>query len=312
MAIWLGFVADLLAGDPYWMPHPVRFIGWLINKTEAVLRPMVSSSRGKKIAGVFLVIFVVAMSTLIPWGLLWLAGSVHPYLRLALEAFMVYQILATRCLDVETAKVRVHLENKDLDGARQAISMLVSRDTSQMDEADIAKAAIETMTENIVDGIVSPLFFLFLGGAPLGFAFKAVNTMDSMVGYKNDKYLDFGWAAAKFDDLVNYVPARMTGVLVVVVSGLLGLDGAQAWKVLKRDRRNHASPNSAYSEAPAAGALRIQLGGKASYFGQVSMKPTMGDPIEPVEPRHIRLAARIMYGSSLASLVLFSAVAYLA
>jgi len=310
LSFWAGYIADLIFGDPYWMPHPIRLIGTLINKTEEVIRKFVKSDVALKIGGVALLFIVVTASFVVPFLLLKGAYVLSPYMAVALEAIMVYQILATKCLDVETAKVRTKLESDDLGGARAAIAMLVSRDTEQMDREDIVKASVETMTENIVDGIISPMFYIAIGGAPLGFAFKAVNTLDSMVGYKNEKYLNLGWASAKFDDVVNYIPARITAGLVIVASAFIGLDFKNAFKILVRDKKNHSSPNSPLSEAPAAGALRIQLGGKACYFGEVSQKPTMGDPLEEPSVKHIIKASQLMYATSFIGIVLLSVCIY--
>jgi len=311
IAFWLGYIADLIVGDPYWMPHPIRLIGKQIEWTEKMLRSLFTKENQLKFAGVLLLIMVVGSAFALPYFLLKLAYGISPYLATALEAIMIYQILATKCLHVETEKVRAKLEKKDLKGARYAISMLVSRDTEMMESEDIIKAAVETMTENIVDGIISPMFYIALGGAPLGFAFKAVNTLDSMVGYKNDTYLNMGWASAKFDDLANYIPARLTAVLVIVASFVLRLDYLNAIKILKRDKRNHSSPNSPLSEAPAAGALRIELGGKAWYFGEMSIKPTMGDPLEDPTTDHIQKASKLMYMTSFIGLLLATVCVYM-
>ncbi len=311
LAFWTGYLADLIFGDPYWMPHPIRLIGKLIDSTEKWIRKMTKSDASLKIGGVALLLIVVGMTYIVSFGILKIAFGISIYLGLTLEALMIYQILATKCLDVETAKVRKELEKNDMKKARAAIAMLVSRDTEMMDREDIIKAAVETMTENIVDGIISPMFYIAIGGAPLGFAFKAVNTLDSMVGYKNDKYLNLGWASAKFDDVVNYVPARITAVLVIIASFILKLDYKNAYYILKRDKRNHSSPNSPLSEAPAAGALRIQLGGKACYFGEISMKPTMGDPIEVPETKHIIMASHLMYMTSFIGIVISTLIFYL-
>ena len=311
IAFWLGYIADLIVGDPYWMPHPIRLIGKQIEWTEKMLRSLFTKENQLKFAGVLLLIMVVGSAFALPYFLLKLAYGISPYLATALEAIMIYQILATKCLHVETEKVRAKLEKKDLKGARYAISMLVSRDTEMMESEDIIKAAVETMTENIVDGIISPMFYIALGGAPLGFAFKAVNTLDSMVGYKNEKYFNMGWASAKFDDLANYIPARLTAGLVIIASFVLRLDYSNAIKILKRDKRNHSSPNSPLSEAPAAGALRIELGGKAWYFGEMSIKPTMGDPLEDPTTDHIQKASKLMYMTSFIGLLLATVCVYM-
>lgn len=309
LSFWAGYAADLIFGDPYWMPHPIRFIGRLITSSEKTLRRIARGNHALKLAGVALLIFVVGVSFAVPYALLNLAGSVSPVLRHVLEAVMIYQILATKCLDTETKKVSDRLAADDLEGARNAIAMLVSRDTQFMDRVDIIKAAVETMTENIVDGIISPMFYIAIGGAPLGFAFKAVNTLDSMVGYKNDKYLYLGWASARFDDAANFIPARITAILVILSAFFLGLDYKNALRILKRDKGNHSSPNSPLSEAPAAGALRIELGGRAWYFGELHNKPTMGDPIEEPDIGHVVKASRLMYATSFAGMLIFTVAA---
>lgn len=253
--------------------------------------------------GVILLILVTGISYFIPFILLKIANDISYKLAIIIEAIMIYQILATKCLAVETRKVALALNARDLPEARQAISYLVSRDTHIMKEDDIVKATVETISENTIDGIVSPIFFILIGGAPLGWAFKAVNTLDSMVGYKNERYMDFGWASAKFDDVINYIPARITAGFILIISVLLGLDTQNALKIFLRDKRNHDSPNSPIAESVTAGALRIQLGGKASYFGVVSDKPTMGDDLEEPEASHIYDAILIMYGVSFISIV---------
>ncbi|MDE6960919.1 MAG: adenosylcobinamide-phosphate synthase CbiB, partial [Lachnospiraceae bacterium] len=219
-----------------------------------------------------------------------------------------YQLLATRSLKEETMKVYQALKAGDLTGARQAVSMVVGRDTAVLDEAGVTRAAVETVAENTSDGILAPLLFLAIGGAPFGYFYKAVNTMDSMVGYKNDRYLYFGRAAAKFDDVLNYIPARLSAVLMVCAGGLLGMDAGNAFRIYVRDRYNHSSPNSAHTEAVAAGALHIQLAGNAYYFGKLYEKPSIGDPDRPVEYEDIRRANRLLYGTAILGLLLFLAV----
>lgn len=309
LALLLGFALDLMLGDPPWLPHPVRLIGWLITKTEAFLRGHCGTNeRALRRAGVATVLVVLVLSTALPVLLLWAAGAVSPYLRLALETLMCYQILATRALKDESMKVHAQLCKKDLPAARTAVSMIVGRDTAQLSAAQVAKAAVETVAENTSDGVVAPLLFLAIGGAPLGFCYKAVNTMDSMLGYKNDVYLHFGRFAAKLDDVVNYIPARLSAWFMVAAAYLLRLDGGAAWRVFLRDRFNHASPNSAQTESVCAGALRIQLAGDASYFGVVHHKPTIGDDIRPVEHGDIIAANRLMYGAAVLTLLVCAAL----
>lgn len=221
---------------------------------------------------------------------------------------MCYQLLATKALKDESMKVYERLKAGDLPGARKAVSMIVGRDTESLDEAGVTKAAVETVAENASDGIIAPMLFMAVGGPALGYFYKAVNTMDSMVGYKNEKYLYFGRFAAKLDDVVNYIPARLSGCIMAAAAVFVSLDAGEAWRIFKRDRYNHASPNSAQTEAVMAGALRVQLAGDAWYFGKLYKKKTIGDDIRPVEYEDIRKANRLLYATAVLALVLFSAV----
>lgn len=309
LALALGFVLDLIFGDPQWMPHPVRAIGRLISGLERMLRKVFpKTEEGELIAGGALVILVVGVSTALTGLLLWLCGWIHPWLAFAAETLICYQLLAAKALKVESMKVYSALKNESLEAGRKAVSMIVGRDTACLDEAGVTRAAVETVAENASDGVIAPLLFLAIGGAPLGMAYKAVNTMDSMVGYKNDQYLYFGRAAARLDDVVNFIPARLAGVLMCLSAFLVGQDGKAAWRIFKRDRKNHKSPNSAHTEAACAGALHIQLGGSNYYFGKLVVKPTMGDALRPVELEDIPRANRLMYATAAVSLVLFALV----
>ena len=270
LAVGLGFLLDLLLGDPHWLYHPVRLVGHLITGLETVLRRIFPGTEsGELAAGGCLLVLTAGITSASAWGLLFLAGLVHPYVRFALETVMCYQLLATKSLRDETMKVYTALRAGDVEGARRAVSMVVGRDTAVLDDIGITKAAVETVAENTSDGIIAPLLFMVIGGAPLGYFYKAVNTMDSMVGYKNERYLYFGRAAAKFDDVVNWFPARLSAVLMVCAGGLLGMDAGNAWRIYVRDRYNHSSPNSAHTEALTAGAVHIQLAGNAYYFGKL-------------------------------------------
>lgn len=306
---WSGFLIDLCIGDPHFLPHPVRAIGWWIQTCEKFLRKWTRSPRAERLGGVLLLIAVVGATYGMTWGLIWVASH---YLGLwgavSLQILMVYQLFATRCLADEGMKVCRFLQKDDLQGAKKAVSYLVSRDVEPMERRDVVKATIETVSENIIDGITSPMFFLFIGGVPLAYAFKAVNTLDSMVGYKNEKYLHFGWASARTDDWVNYIPARLTGFILSLTTGLLGYPWKRAFKVMWRDRKQHSSPNSPWSEAPTAGALGIQLGGKTQYFGVLYHKPTMGDDLELPEVNHIKGAVRVMYATALVCMILLTLV----
>lgn len=304
--LYIGYILDLIFGDPYAMPHPVVYIGKAISNLEKIFRKIFKSEKMLKIAG-FLFTFIIVVGTYaFYFYLIKLSRNISVTFAFLLEVFVIYQIFATRCLANEGSKLYKTLEANDIEESRKWISYLVSRDTDAMTKEDIIKATIETISENIIDGIISPLFFIIIGGAPLGMAYKAANTLDSMVGYKNDKYLNFGYASAKFDDLLNYIPARLSAVFVVLSALILDLDYKNSLKILIRDRFNHSSPNSAYSEAATAGALNIQLGGKASYFGRTEMKATMGDYIESPAPKHIKDTINIMFVSSILGMLLLS------
>lgn len=305
--VLIGYTLDIVFGDPYWVKHPVIYIGDIINGLERKLMGL----KSKKIGGVLLLLIIMAIAYTVPFTILALATEIHPYLGIALEALMISQILATKSLHRETKKVYKALLSKDMATSRKFMSYLVSRDTGAMEEEDIVRSSIETVSENIVDGIIAPLFFVVIGGAPLGWLYKGVNTLDSMVGYKNEKFMDYGWASARFDDVLNYIPARITGPIIVLASFLLGYDYKNSFRVLKRDCRNHASPNSGFSEAPVAGALNIQLGGRVSYFGVIHNKQTMGDQSEALEIGHIDKTFRIMFLSSFLALLIFAAIKYI-
>ncbi|MBI9011085.1 MAG: cobalamin biosynthesis protein CobD [Clostridiales bacterium] len=295
--IILGYTMDLFIGDPYWLFHPVRWIGQLILMLEKRLLKE-ESGKKQKFKGLLLLIIVSSLSFVIPFYLLRLAFNVHILLGLFVEAFMIYQIFATKCLDVETKKVYKALKSGDINEARKAISYLVSRDTETMTDEDIIKASIETIAENLGDGVIAPMFFVVIGGAPLGWYYKSVNTLDSMVGYKNDKFNHYGYCSAKWDDVLNYVPARLTAIFILMAGLFLRLNLKNGLKMLKRDKHNHSSPNSAFPESAAAGLLDIQLGGKASYFGEVSMKPTMGDANKKIRVEDLYKMKQLLYISS--------------
>lgn len=304
--IGTGFLLDLLFGDPYWLYHPVRGIGQVITWTEKILRKLLNyrsereADRGKKrAAGVILVLVVLVLSVGIPAVLLVVAGRIHPCLKTGLSCFWCYQLLAMKSLKTESMKVFLALKSGDIEQARTAVSMIVGRDTKNLDEQGITKAAVETVAENTSDGVIAPLCYMLLFGVLGGFFYKAVNTMDSMVGYKNDKYRYFGTAAAKLDDICNFIPARLAAVCMIAAAFLLGYNGRNAARIYRRDRYQHASPNSAQTEAVCAGALSVQLAGDAYYFGQLYHKPTIGDDIRRIEAEDIKRANRLLYGTSL-------------
>ena len=306
MACIAGMALDAIFGDPVWLYHPVRIIGNWISILEKWLRGFCKNDEKKeRIAGCVLWFGVVIASVGIPWGLLYLVGKVSFWLQFALETFWCYQLLAGKCLKDESRKVYVRLVNHNLEGARHAVSMIVGRDTGNLSEAGVTKAAVETVAENTSDGVIAPLIFMLIGGAPLGFFYKAVNTMDSMVGYKNEKYLHFGRFAAKMDDVWNYIPSRISALLMIASAWIFRMDYKRAWAVWKRDRRKHASPNSAQTEAVCAGALQVQLAGDAYYFGKLYEKPTIGDPIRLIEQEDIRRANRLLYATAITGVVLF-------
>lgn len=303
-AFIVGFVLDLLIGDPHFIPHPVRLIGSLIsfcdkrlncdagyNISEKKLN-LIKYKRGMLL--VFTVIFATfAMSVIIIVA----AYSINLYAGVIAEAVMTWQILATKCLRVESMRVYDALRTDGVDAGRRAVSMIVGRDTSVLDAAGVTRAAVETIAENTSDGVIAPMLYTAIGGPVLGFVYKAVNTMDSMLGYKNDKYMYFGRFAARLDDVVNFIPARISAYLMIAAAFIGGrqFDGKNAYSIFKRDRFNHASPNSAQTESVCAGALRVQLAGDAVYFGKLVKKKYIGDGLREIEYEDIKRANRLMY-----------------
>lgn len=312
LAVCIGFLLDLLLGDPRWLYHPVRIIGNGISLAEKMLRALFpKTKKGERIAGGVLVLIITGFSVALPLGILYLGYRWNFWLGLAVETFMCYQLLAARSLRDESKKVYDALKTGDMEKSRQVVSMIVGRDTRSLTEEGVTKAAVETVAENTSDGIIAPLFYMMIGGAVGGFAYKAINTMDSMVGYKNEKYQYFGTAAALLDDVVNYIPARISGWLMVLAAYLLNMNGKNAKKIYLRDRTQHASPNSAHTEAVMAGALEIQLAGDAWYFGDLHKKPYIGDPIRKVEPEDILRSHRLMYATSVLAVLGFGILRFL-
>lgn len=314
--ICCGFLLDILLGDPQRLWHPVRAIGKIIVWSEKLLRRIlkISDEReadiGKKYAaGTLLVLITFILSTQIPALILFLLYDIHPYLAAAAEIIMCYRILAMKALKKESMKVYAALKEGNIAQARSAVSMIVGRDTERLDEKGIIRAAVETVAENTTDGVIAPLIFLLLFGPVGGFFYKAVNTLDSMVGYKNDRYLYLGTAAAKLDDLINYVPARISALAMIGASFLLRQNTKNAIRIFRRDRYKHASPNSAQTEAVCAGALEIQLAGDAYYFGKRYGKPTIGEPVREAEADDIVRVNRMMYTASF--LMLFIGISVL-
>lgn len=314
--IAVGFILDLILGDPRWLPHPIVYIGKAISilkkkiqknlygcsyqelsKKEREMLPR--KEEKERFLGAVLSVLIVVGTFLIVFFTLWILEKIHPWLRYVLETFWIYQILATKCLKTESMKVYRKLKEGDLEGARVEISYLVGRDTASLDEEEVAKATIETVAENTSDGVVAPLFYIAIFGAPLGMAYKAINTLDSMIGYRNDEFLHLGRFAAKLDDLANFIPARICAIMMILGSLILGFDFKGSIKIFRRDRFAHLSPNSAQTESVAAGALDIQLGGTHDYFGKPVVKPTIGDNIRKVEYEDIKKCNQLLYAAAI-------------
>lgn len=309
LALLIGFCIDLIIGDPHSIPHPVVFIGKLISVCEKALRKVFPRTpRGEFIAGIFLAVIVISVSSAISFFILYFAQAVSVWLRLALESIMCWQILALKSLKSESMKVYRSLKKGNTEEARYNVSMIVGRDTKVLSDIGVTKAAVETVAENTSDGIIAPMLFMAVGGAWFGFFYKAINTMDSMIAYKNEKYLYFGRCAAKLDDVANYIPSRLSALIMIAVCPVLRFNTKNAWKIWRRDRRKHASPNSAQTESVCAGALEIRLAGDAWYHGILHKKDYIGDDIRAVEYEDIRRANRLLYATAITSLLLFSAI----
>nr|WP_010242983.1 adenosylcobinamide-phosphate synthase CbiB [Acetivibrio cellulolyticus] len=313
--IIIAFIIDLMVGDPYWMPHPVRYIGWVIKKTESILRRIVQKGhpehmgRNERITGGILTIVTVSATFLPVFFLLKIAYFINPILFHILNIYFIYSAFATKCLAIEANKVYSSLAGGDLHESRRRLSMLVGRQTEHLNKKEIVRGVVETTAENTVDGIISPMFYAIIGsffglGAPLVWIFKAISTMDSMVGYMNEKYINFGKISARTDDAANYLPARLSGVIIPTAAFLLGLDYIKSFVIMIRDRHNHKSPNCAWPEAAFAGAMGIKIGGSNVYFGQLVEKPTIGDSVKEISEDDILKAIRLMYTTAVISLVL--------
>ena len=302
MTVWAvlgGFVLDALFGDPAWLPHPVVYMGKAISRLEKFLRPRLPKTPQGELLGGAIVAFCLPVGTFLLTGLVcWGAARLHPLPGLAVQMFWCGQALAARGLVQESTNVYKELKKPDLPGARKAVSRIVGRDTAELTAEGVTKAAVETVAENASDGVIAPLLYMLIGGAPLALTYKAINTMDSMLGYKNEKYLYFGRVPAKLDDAANYLPSRLAALLWVAAAAFTHNDAKGAWKIWRRDRRRHASPNSAQTESACAGALGVQLAGPAYYFGEYYAKPTIGDALRPIEPEDILRANRMMYVAS--------------
>ena len=305
LSLLLGFLLDCLLGDPHNIPHPVVAIGKLISGLEKLLRRIFPKTRaGEMTAGGILWVITVGVSFCVPLGLLYLGGLVSPWLRLALGSVMCWQVLAAKSLKTESMKVYTALKTGTIEQARYAVSMIVGRDTAALDEKAVARAAVETVAENCSDGVIAPMLYFALGGAPLAFAYKAVNTMDSMLGYVEMPYKNIGCIPAKLDDVFNYIPARLSGLAMLLAGGILGLNFQNGWKIFKRDRYNHASPNSAQTESVCAGLLGLRLAGDAYYHGVLHKKKYIGDALREITPEDIPLSCKLMYGTTVIMLLL--------
>lgn len=298
--IAIAFAIDLLAGDPRWMPHPVRLIGRLAGAVGHFLRRLMSRER---LAGSILVVLTVGIAYLLTWAVVAALSALSPILGGAASIFFLYTALATKDLFVHSDAVVRALASGDIEGARRCVGRIVGRDTEGLDEKEISRAAVESVAENTVDGIIAPLFYAFIGGPPLAMAYKAVNTLDSMFGYKTEAYINFGWASARLDDLANYLPARLTGPIIAVAAFFVGGKSISSFRIFWRDRKKHPSPNSGHSEAAFAGALGVQIGGLNYYFGAPSYKPAIGDKDKELEAGDIRTAQMIMFATSALALM---------
>lgn len=310
LAWCLAWVLDFIIGDPHSWPHPVRWIGNLINAVQRAVRRVCHSDLALRVGGGVMWLAVVGLTYAVAWGVLHLAASVHPWLGFGVEVWMIFTALAGRCLAQSAQAVERPLRAGDLAESRIKLSWIVGRDTSQLQPEQINRAVVETVAENTVDGIIAPLFFLLLGGAPLAMAYKAVNTLDSMVGYKHEKYRAIGMVSARLDDVANFIPARLSWLLIGLAAFICRDNGARALHIGWRDRKNHSSPNCAWSEATVAGALGIHLGGPNDYFGERVNKPWIGDEHRPIAIDDISRTIRLMWVASTLALLLFMAVRF--
>lgn len=304
ISVIIGFILDFLWGDPPWLPHPVRLIGWGIAKGEGLLRRLLPKSpAGEFAGGMILSIFITGIAFAAPFLMLAAAGNINRVLEISISSIFCYQILAAKSLKTESLKVYTPLREGDLTRARKYLSWIVGRDTEKLTEEGVTRATVETVAENTTDGVIAPLIFLIIGGAPAGFLYKAANTLDSMIGYKNDKYFYFGKFAARMDDILNFIPAVLSAYAMIIASFICRQDWKNAIRIYRRDKRNHSSPNSARTEAVCAGALKVQLAGDAYYFGRLVKKPYIGDSIRNVQIEDIPAAIRLMYTTGVITLI---------
>ena len=313
LAVFCGFVLDLIFGDPQHIPHPIRFIGLLIEKTEYLFRKIFPKTKiGEIIGGVFLNITVLLITYSVAFFIIKGLGYINPSLKIASEILFCYQIFATKSLKTESMRVHKYLIKNDMINSRKYLSWIVGRDTENLESKEITKAVVETIAENTSDGVIAPMIYMLIGGAPLGFLYKAANTLDSMVGYKNDKYINFGKFSAKVDDILNFIPAVLTGILMIIGSLFIGLDTKNGWRIFKRDRNNHERPNSGKPESACAGVLNIQLGGDSFYFGKLYKKKTIGDANREIVADDIVMTNKLMYTTSILSLLVLELIRIIA
>ncbi|MFR0019498.1 MAG: adenosylcobinamide-phosphate synthase CbiB [Paraclostridium sp.] len=305
----IAYLLDLIIGDPYSFPHPVRFIGNLIRFTEGKIRIIFKSKKQLKIGGFLLWTITVGFTALVTNLILNLL-CINNIFYVIIASIILYTTLSTKCLADEAKKIYEVLKTGDIEKSRKQLSYIVGRDTTSLNENEIIRATVETVAENTVDGIISPMMYGFIGGPVLAMAYKAINTLDSMVGYKNEKYGDIGFASAKIDDIANFIPARITPFFMMIASFILGFNSKKSIKIAMRDRKNHKSPNCAYAEGAVAGALEVQLGGTNMYFGEKVYKPTIGDKDRELEAEDILRTNKIMYLTSFIALVIFSIITY--
>ena len=303
--IAVAFVMDLVLGDPKGAPHPVRAMGKAAKSLERITRKRIHNS---KLAGAVTVLILVSATYVISRGLLESLRNLNHQLSFVMETLLIYTSLATRSLYDESSPVLVKLRQGDEGQARSHLQNIVGRDTQHLNQKQITRATVETVSENTVDGVVAPLFYACIGGAPLALTYKCINTLDSMFGYKNETYIHFGWASARLDDAVNWLPARLAGPLMVISATLLGLNGKRAWNTMLRDGQNHLSPNAGIPEAAVAGALGVELGGPQYYQGRMVEKPTIGEGVREIEPEDIFKSHQILFATALLALVLFLSI----
>jgi len=304
IAIVLAVILDWIIGDPYWFPHPVIYIGKFISFLEKRARKLCKTDKQIKVFGVVIVITVAFVSFIIPFIILRLTSHIT-WLYTLLNIIIIWTTLAAKCLGVEAKKVYYALKEENLEDAKVKLSYIVGRDTKELSDKEIIRADVETVAENTADGVIAPLLYAIVGGAPLAMLYKGINTMDSMLGYMNGKYRHIGFFPAKIDDVFNFIPARITGFLICIVSFVVKGNVIESFKIMVRDRKNHKSPNCAYPEGAAAGAMKIQLGGTNVYFGEVVYKPTIGDKIREINSQHINDCIKLMYAAEVLLIVIY-------